>query len=311
MEDSDSLWMRFFFLALLVFMINIWCIYHLGDYPWKLALANGPIIFIAVAKFLTKILTKKENEKLAEVIKAWSRFWLKPPVLVVIFFFFFIVSLLISSVTVMSSGLSEKVDVCLSSEGKAVNETGKTLEEPNDIERFIRFTSPFGRSFYLEVDGYQRYSFELFPWIGKRIRVLEDLKVAPSLLLRIPTGLGLHLPRGKVAVYSEEKEIAEGKTSIKHGSILVGRNIPIPSTFVEKWKLELVAMGITSQAAAANSLLIWQNAAVIKPSVPIMPGRIYEARFLTHQGKVKARARFAVGTEKIQDILMSIEEEKS
>ena len=310
MDVSDNLWKRFFFLALLIFIINVWCMYHLGDYSWKLAAANGPILLIAVVKFLSKVFTKKESEKLSVIFRGWARFWLKLPVLIVLFFLFFVLSTLVSSVTIMSSGLSERVKVHLFSEGKTARVSVKTLEGPNDIERFIRFTSPFGRSFYLDVEGYQRYSFDLFPWLGKRVRIKEDLNVTPSLLLRIPTGVGMHLPRGRVVVYADSEEIATGKTSTKNGALLVGRNVPIPSSFVERWKLELVAMGITSQEAAATSLLIWQNPAVTKPSAPIIPGSILVVKFLTHQGKVKARARFAVGTEKIQDILMSIEEEK-
>lgn len=309
---SEYLLVRIFILSLFVFFINVWCLHHLGNLSWKLPVANSPLLLVAIVSFFKQFLEKEEKEKFSKMLRRWFFFFAETEVLIFLFCVFLIAGSMISSVMVMAGGVSEKAEVHLTSEGKARDsEKSSILEKPNDVLRFIRFTTPFGRSFYIEVKGYLRYSFDLYPWIGKKIRVMDDLTVTPSIIIRVPTGVSLNLENGRIAVYSNSKEIAGKETNKNQGALLIGRNLPIPSSFIERWRLELIAFGVDKEAPAARSILRWQTPLIVDdPTEPIIPGKSLLAKFLTKEGKTKAKAKFIVGTEKIQDILMSIEEER-
>ncbi|NIM16543.1 MAG: hypothetical protein GTO45_31405, partial [Candidatus Aminicenantes bacterium] len=76
--------------------------------------------------------------------------------------------------------------------------------------------------YYLEVKGFQRYSFDLYPWIGKKIRISEDLEVSPSILVRVPAdSLGM-ISKGKIVVTAGEKVIAQKETQQDKGALLIG-----------------------------------------------------------------------------------------
>ena len=53
-------------------------------------------------------------------------------------------------------------------------------------ERILVRSNPFGRTWTLNVDGYQAYTFEAGSWKGNRIVVERELKRIPSLLIRVP-----------------------------------------------------------------------------------------------------------------------------
>ncbi|MCK5609823.1 hypothetical protein KAR91_48575, partial [Candidatus Pacearchaeota archaeon] len=165
-----------------------------------------------------------------------------------------------------------------------------------------------GQAFYLEVEGYLRHSFDLYPWVGKKVRVVKDLSISPSILIRVPIGVQLFLPKGKIVVVSNDSVIAESKTNARQGSIIVGHNVSIPNAFVEKWKRELIADKV-EESAAALSLLTWQQPKAVPSSERLFPGKTIVVKFLIEGNKIKASNKFKIGSEEIQDVLMLIEEE--
>lgn len=310
LKPPENLWIRLLLFSFFILIINSWSLHHLGNKLRHILIANGPLALIAIVNFFSQILLEQEVQEFKEKIRGWFFYFLKTPVLIILFGLILVAGSVVSSVTVMSGGVSDTMTANLTPEGKSQSKKlSKVLDGPDDVERFISLTTPFGRPFYLEVERHLRYSFDLYPWIGKKIRVSKDLNISPSILIRVPFPIIRTLRQGKIVVASDNAVIAEVNTKENQGSIIVGHYFLIPSEFVDKWKMELLAMNITG-APAAGSLLAWQQAQLVPPNMPLVPGIIMEAKYFIVKEKPLAVAKFMVGSEKIQDILLSISKEE-
>lgn len=293
-----------FILSVLLLIVNFWASYHLSAKSIWFLIANGPIALIAIIGGLSKIFSKEEVSRGIYILRGSLFFLLNTPVLIILSGLMLFFGSIVSSVTVMSSGVRDPMNVGLTPEGHSDSkQIGEKLGGPNDVVAFIKTTTPFGRPFYLEVKGYLRYSFDLYPWIGKKIRVASDLTISPSILIRVPTEAQMFLPNGKIVVIYDDTLIAQRNTMSKRGSILVGHDVSIPNELIGQWKTELIAENIPAPTAA-RSLLAWQHFQVAPPLVALVPGKTAEAKFLIQGKIVKARAKFKIGTKKIQDVLM-------
>lgn len=308
MKPPENLLARVLFFSVLIVLINSWLLHHFGSGLKQLSIYNAPLMLIAIIKAISQIIGKGVASEIKDRIRIWFYVLLKTRVLVSIYGIILVAGFFISTVTVMSSGVSDRMSVNLTSEGKPQRaQHSKKLNGPNSIVRFHKFVTPFGSSFYLEVESYLRHSFDLYPWIGKKVRVSSDLKIAPSVLIRIPVEAHIHLRKGKIMVVSNNTILAEKKTNENQGSILVGHYFPADNEiggFVEKWKMELDGKNIKG-APAAQSLLAWQHFQKVSPCVSIIPDMNLEVKFFIEENKPIASSKFRVGYEKIQEILLS------
>lgn len=303
-------WSRLLVFAVLYFLINSWCIHHLGKNVLKLSLINAIAVILSFISYLERIHRGEENQ-VKEIRRKGLLLLLETRVLIVLICLFFIWGSMYTSVTVMASGLKENKTVTLVREGRELGSGDqRNLNDPDAIERFGKFVSPFGSSFYLEVDGYIRYSFEVFPWLGKKIRVAEDLIPSPSLIIRVPVVFGAQdLQHGRIALYSGDDEIAGRDTNVDKWALLVGRELAIPDSFRQRWRLELFAIKDMTETIASRTLLRWQNPLTFKkPSESLKPEKSLIAKFLAGDGSILARVKFIVSSEKLQDILLYKEE---
>lgn len=328
MNSTENLWGRIILFSLFFLMVNFWSLHHLGAKATHFLIANGPLALVTIANFLAPLFSKKETQKFKKKARRWFFFFIKTPILIFLYGFFFIAGSFVSSVTVMSSGVPDEISINLSIEGqsehhrqindfdnvppekKAQEKRSKNLIGPNGIVRFIKFTYPFGRPYFLEAKGYLRHSFDLYPWIGKKIRVTKDLSISPSILIRVPAELQALLAKGKIEVTFNNEVIAEEFTNARQGSILVGPYKDIPNSFVDRWKTELIVVEEDSPKAAAISLLAWLHPIKTPSKVTIFPGMTLEAKYLTlEEQKITAWAKFQVSPVKIQDILLETKEQ--
>lgn len=306
MEPSKNLFSRLLILSVIIFITNSWSIHHLGNSLKNIFITNAPLTIIAIISFFSQILSKQETKKIMEKVRNWFFFFLKTPVLILFFGLILTIGSCLSSITVLSSGIMDKTKVRLALEGPSQNSKSiKQLNGPNDMVRFIKFTNLFGKAYYLEVEGYGRYSFDLYPWLGKNVRITEDLIISPSILIRIPTGIQMFLPQGLIKIIENDSIIAEVNTNNKQGSILVGHDLAIPTSFIEKWKRELTAEK-TQESPAALSLLRWHQPVKVKPKTELIPGKTIEIKFIIKNGKMKAHTKYKINSEEIQDIILSI-----
>lgn len=324
LNTQKNLGARFLLFLLFIFLVNSWSLHHLGSKFTHFLIANGPLVLVAIANFFSPLFKKQEARELKEIIRGWFLFFISPTVLIILFALFFVLGSFFSSITVMSSGIQNTITITVDHEGRQEKKSKKKIKNtsdldseeesqdklhpklkgPNDVKRIIKFTTPFGHPYFLKAKGYLRYSFDLYPWIGKKIRVSKDLTISPSILIRVPAAARVHLSKGKIVVLSNDNIIAEINTNETLASIIVGHYFLSPNEFNEfigRWKMELTGENIEGPPAA-RCLLAWQQPHLIQPCIPMTPGIILEAKFFITEEKPIARAKFRVGYEKIQDI---------
>ena len=79
--------------------------------------------------------------------------------------------------------------------------------------------------------------------------------------------------------------------------------VDLDDPFYERWKLEMVALGIQGPVSA-RSILKWSNATFSKRT--LKQGMVLEAQFLDANGKVHAEVETTLSGDKISDVMLSI-----
>jgi hypothetical protein len=299
----DNLWLRLVIFAAILLVMNTWCVHHLGSKLTDFTAANAPLAIIAITGFISKMLSKSEAAQVNVGFRGFLMIFLRTPVLTVLAILVLATGSVVSSVTVLASGTGERLELRLGAEGGGTIEESemKTLDGPNEVERFIIFTTPFGRSFYLTATGYQRYSFDLKPWAGKKIRVSRDLKIMPSLLIRVPVQFHQNLSQAQLVVETNSQTAAKVESFEDRGSVVIGRPLKVPDRFISRWERELSAQGITG-AMADRYILRWQRPIYVESSEPLAPGQKFTARLIVSD-TTRAELVTIVGEESLQDLV--------
>jgi hypothetical protein len=118
--------------------------------------------------------------------------------------------------------------------------TGAKIEisEKYPVAKKSVLTIPFGRSFILNTKGYQQLEFQVYPWIGKRIILENDLKVSPTILARVPVEYFMQLARAKLILQHNHQTIDTFDLKGR-ATIVIGQISEIPEDYFEKWHIEL------------------------------------------------------------------------
>nr|NIM13495.1 hypothetical protein [Candidatus Aminicenantes bacterium]NIM80152.1 hypothetical protein [Candidatus Aminicenantes bacterium]NIN19490.1 hypothetical protein [Candidatus Aminicenantes bacterium]NIN43389.1 hypothetical protein [Candidatus Aminicenantes bacterium]NIN86134.1 hypothetical protein [Candidatus Aminicenantes bacterium] len=145
--------LRILLLSFFIFIVNSWSIHHLGSDLTTFLISNGPLVIIGITGVFSELLTKKEASRMKSKIRRWFFFFLKTPVLCFLYGLLFATGSVVSSVTIMSSGIPGVTILNLGPEGTSSLQSSKRLEKPNAVICFIKLTNPFGRPYYLEVKG--------------------------------------------------------------------------------------------------------------------------------------------------------------
>ena len=258
--ETDSLDPRTvpFRLAALVFLIlaiNAWLAGHLGVDLKSLLGVEAALALIAA---LRKPLRKGDQKQIDHLASKSLYFLLSDTFLILSALLTVIVMSLISSVTVVASGINNVGEVRLAPEA-SIAAAKEKLTRGEDVVRFVRFASPFGRPFYLAVAGHRRYSFVLYPVVPKIIRVNADLELTPSILIRVPYP-HIDLVGGQIEVYrsDDQQRIASAPTTANSASLLLGTDVPVPESLIGGWQRQLSASQVSTNAQAAP-IDAWMN----------------------------------------------------
>lgn len=310
MRESKNLndyWPNIIFLALAILILNLWVTHQFGGQWMSYAVPNATILLLGIITSFFKIFSKEEREEANNRLKRIFLTFLKPIYLVAIYFIILVLGSVFSSVTVMADGISDRMRIRLADEQPDPKLDSGKLEGINDIMRFFKVSSPFGKPYYIEVEGYNRYSFDLYSWIGKKIRVDKDLERTPSILFRIPTDVHSLLSTGKIVVYLAEDSLFSVSTTDKNGAILVSsyNASGYLNSFENNWRLELQSQGIVGETAA-RSLIKWKKPILVKLKVELSRGLRIKVEFLSINNDRKAIADYTITTESIQDVLLDI-----
>ncbi|HVS09160.1 MAG TPA: hypothetical protein VMS76_04730 [Planctomycetota bacterium] len=310
---------RLGWLALVLLLVHVWFQQNLGTSTQALVVASTGSA--AVLSALGWVYGKKELEAgLRGAVRRRLDRSLTVPVLSAATLVVVVFGTLVTSVKVLSESAGGTLLVRVAPEGAAETDDGggaRVLEGPGGVASVFCLTAPLGRAFFADVSGYQRHSFDVYPWIGKRIRVERDLARAPSLLVRVPAPKQSLLPGGRIELWTRGERgerIGLCATSKDAGAALFGHRPPIPDSFVATWEREVLARELTG-VGAARTILAWQRPGHAPTSQPLVPGMELTALFFgagTPVGDAsgvpsetpQASAPIVVGSQPLQDVLL-------
>lgn len=302
--SGNRLLLRLLALAVLFAALNAWSVRHLGQDLMKLGILNAVAaafgLFFAFLQEDEQKRLKTRKQKMGR--KLVGRF-LDPTVLIGVTVVFLLGGSFLTSVTVLADGVPGRRTVHITFEGEARDvDSEKILDGTAAKVRYLRFTTPFGRPFYAEVDGYLRHSFDLYPWTGATLRVGRDLDPAPAVLVRVPVEWFPLLPGGRLRLTVEEKnydlETAEGRAAA-----FLGRGAAISRDRLEDWRSALIAAG-HSREKIEEAVLTWKNPTMARDFPSLPPGTELEVEFLSRAGKAVTGMSYRVTGESLQDLVL-------
>jgi len=306
--QPDNLLLRLLLLALLLAVINGWATRHVGI-SWKsFSLING---VLAIFGSLAALLRDGENKALEKTrshlrrrLLAGLLDWRTLAAMAIVCA---LAGSFVSSVTVLADGVSGRRAVYVTAEGQGRDDANRQpLANSEAVARTLHLTTPFGRPFYVEVDGYLRHSFDLYPWRGATLRLGRDLRRAPAVLVRIPVESFFHLQgaRLRVLLDTETREIA---VDPEHAAVFLGTGGSALGERFADWRNELVAADRGPQTIA-HALLLWKEPLRAADIPALQPGNKISVELRSRADKIVARASFSVSSKPLQDIKLLVEE---
>ena len=303
--------LRVLILALLVVFVNSWLSAHLSIDLGKLLMVEA---LVALCLKIGSHLGKDDERSVRRAFRTVIEWLLTTPVLATASAILLIGTSLVSSVAVYAGDVEGIRTVRFCAEAKTEC-TEKTLGRDKQPVRFLRLTSPFGRPFFVEVRGFRRHSFELYPWFPRIIRVSTDLERSPSILFRVPYPHS-DVFGGEIRILDAAtgREIASGETNADSAALLIGPESQIPEGFTVRWSRQLSAGGHQVETHP-QAFERWFNAAR-DPSVTLTPGARVNAYFFnrSQRGQNVPFSRYVavargvvVGGGSPQDVLLKRE----
>jgi len=313
-KEKNTRFILYRVMAFLVLLaaVDIWSNHHFG-FGFK-----NPGVFAGVSSILTgalvlleKVLPKSEQANIRAALFNVLGRGLSFPALVIGYLVFVIAAMNFSTVRVTFAPETSGAKATLIP-AQSHSESIKSKEIAPGIVHFVVSTNPFGRMFYLEVDGYMPETLTVFSLRGLSIIADQDLRVKPTVLIR-PTPLGLRdLEDGGSIVISlvngpnSPRKIAEHEKF--RGSFLIGRHKWIPSERYERWRLDLDLMD-PKRSTHSRTLLEWGEPQRLAPGFGIEPRQRILVEIKTALGDVTEKIEFTVGDERLIDVLLARMEE--
>lgn len=167
------------------------------------------------------------------------------------------------------------------------------------------WTTPLGKLYALQVDGYVPETISVYPVWGVTLRPDRDLRTAPSVLLRLPTGSVSASAR--VKIWRKRAALSAILIADCHkpwSSILVGKPQPIPPKMVEDWRLHEVALGNRSVTVLAQLIAAWMNPKLLRPPDLLQPGDEIVAMAYNGSDQQLAVTQLLLTSERLQDAPM-------
>jgi hypothetical protein len=233
-KQNDQILIKILLLAFFFLLVYSWFSFHV--YNDLIAGGTGALLtFWALVSFLLKYQKKDEQDRFRDILSRWLSGLLSYRIIVVLYILFFITGSFISSVHVVTGNVQKNLPVTICA-GK--DTTHFTLSPSAPEVKYTVFASPFGKTFALKAEGYQKTEMQVYPWIGKRILVERDLPVSPTLIIRIPEPYFMFLSRAALKVIINNR-VSKTIKMKKHATVLIGSTSDYPPKYCDRWLNEL------------------------------------------------------------------------
>lgn len=295
-RPNNYLFVKVLLLAFFLLLLNSWLAYHVGNNVIETYFTNIVLVFFGFFGFLTKYLQKEEEEKIGQIYSRWLSAFLNFQVIAALYVLFFMASCFVSSVHLSGSNSRAQHSLQLQPQSQT-NKPAATMElnEQTPTAKKTVLTIPFGRTFLLTTRGFQPYRFQVYPWVGKRIVLENDLQVSPTVVVRVSPENFVQLTRAKVRVQVNKNAPSVGPVESR-AVIVIGQVPEIPSTYCERWHNEL--KGIYRDDVLIYSYLNrWCADEPLFLEADLQPYDSLRIELTSRDGDVFATSRGVVGTD--------------
>lgn len=279
----------------LLFLVGCWVALQFGGW-WKTL--GGVLVVVPTGVWLAEfVFGKIEAERWKNAAATFLQRTLRQPRFLSAGWAMFAVAALGYSTLIVAPGSGDgKVRVTVGSAGGG---STKQAEIGGDevLRRPVFF--PLGRSFTVRASGYVPADVRVFPVLPRQIRLGEDIRPLPSVLLRPPSRALLSLVMGGkyvIVAAGTDQIMAEGKGTGAHALLVGGGGTPSESQTMS-WDGQLPTEAKEREAV----LQAWSHP--VHVDLEFRPGMQLEARIHDPNGSATASARFDVPTE-FHDVLM-------
>ena len=263
MDKTDNyIFIKILLAAFFLLLLNSWLTYHIGKDFLETYFVNGILVFFALVSFFLKYLKKDEEEKINKTYSRWISGILSFQMIAVFYILFFMAGCFISSIQISSNKnqVNTSLNLFTPSDSTA---TKLEISEKNPFAKKVVLTIPFGRSFILTTKGYQQLEFQVYPWIGKRITLENDLKVSPTIIARIPV-VDLKLRQKAKLIVQLNQQLIDTFEMKGRATIVLGQIPEIPEEYFEKWLTELRGL-YNEEMLIYSKLNIWREEPLFIP----------------------------------------------
>jgi hypothetical protein len=175
----------------------------------------------------------------------------------------------------------------------------RTYEDPTQL---VVKTGPFGADFELSAPGYLPEVIQIYPLVGKTIRMEQDLRPAPSVLFRPPyEAMGFLSQGGEFVLYDQSQHEIQRSSCPKECSFLVGQGGPLSSGAAQTWMWELQGMGL-GQQETSRTMGAWNRPTLVP--YELRPHMKLRAVVMTPAGGEGAAVEWEVTPERMADVPM-------
>ncbi len=261
-RTDNNIFIKILLAAFFLLVLNSWLAYHIGENFLETYFANGILAFFAIVSFFLKYLKKEEEEKLNDTFIRWRDGLFSFQMIAVFYILFFMAGCFVSSIQISSNRIQADTSINLFTSSDTTA-TKLEISEKSPVAKKTVLTIPFGRSFILATKGYQQLKFQVYPWIGKRITLENDLKVSPTIIARIAAVDLILRPKAKLIVQLNKQNIDTFEMKGR-ATIVLGQIPEIPEEYFEKWLTELRGL-YNEEMLIYSKLNIWREEPLFIP----------------------------------------------
>ena len=289
----------------LCFIINVWVSYHLSKVSWMAVFLNLIPVFLGVFSTVKGLFSDQEAVAYKQRLRQVFRFFLHPLFLGLLIALVVGVGNFASSVTVYADGVPADLKFRITAEGEQPGKFTRKVGKNNGVVSSLLMSNPFGKSYFIEVEGYLRKSFELYPWVGKRIKIERDLAPSPSLYLRLP-GHFSQFQNGTMKILLDGDTVETIKMGQdENASILLGKKKVTPAAWKEVWNNNLALSPVPIPPGLKEQIIAgWQNYQHQKLTFSLLPEQEIDVLFFNHIDRLILREKLVITKESFQDYLI-------
>ncbi len=181
----------------------------------------------------------------------------------------------------------------------------KSLRPGRPVRFLPVVTSPFGRAFKIDADGYLPGSVTVYSLISRQVLLGRDITPAPSVLFRpFEEGAIALLGRGtfRVTLLRNGAEEVVATDSGHSASFVLGRPAAVTPAMLGLWSLELDAVPVKPEPKA-QLLMLWRLPRLLTTDHKLAPNDHLVAEIVV-RGKVRSRAEVTLSAGPLIDVLM-------